>query len=236
METIDTAFALWPTAAFTMKNSYILHTNWRSTCSSRLRIALNLKHISYKPIYVNLDQGEQRLESYLALNSSGTVPCLQSNDGKVLITQSLAAIEYLDEVHTNSSPRLLPLDPETRALVRSMAYILAIDIQPLTSTRVSKDVVALGGSAKEWSRRAYDKGLGVYEARLRDGVSYSCGNGVTMADVCLVAAVWKALMLEVEVELLFPKIWKVYSCMMERREVREAHWREQEDCPASALA
>ncbi|KAF7186252.1 Maleylacetoacetate isomerase [Pseudocercospora fuligena] len=216
-----------------MANPYMLHTNWRSTCSSRLRIALNLKHIPYKPIYVNLDSNEQGRESYLALNPSGTVPCLQNQDGKVLITQSLAAIEYLDEVHPDS--RLLPLDPEEKALVRSMAYILAIDIQPLTSTRVGKDVVALGGSAKEWSRKAYEKGLGVFEARLAEDGNYSCGNYVTMADVCLVAAVWKALMLEVEVEVMFPRIWRVYLRMMEMREVREAHWREQEDCPASVL-
>ncbi|EME87739.1 uncharacterized protein MYCFIDRAFT_62532 [Pseudocercospora fijiensis CIRAD86] len=204
---------------------YTLHTNWRSTCSSRLRIALNLKHIPYKPIYVDLDRGEQHHESYLAVNPSGTVPCLQSEDGKVLITQSLAAIEFLDEVHPDSTPRL-----SSRASFTPLTSIH--HCHRLTSTRVSKDMVALGG----FGERIFEESLSEGTCCVRSSViGGKIGILLVISSLWLMFA-WFLLFgrlgcLSLMLRLFFPKIWSVYLLMMERRVDAEAHWKQQPDCP-----
>ena len=58
------------------------------------------------------------------------VPALQLDSGDVLI-QSLAIIEYLDEIHPQ--PPLLPRDPIARAKVRALAQVIACDIHPLNN-------------------------------------------------------------------------------------------------------
>ena len=53
------------------------------------------------------------------------LPALKLDSGDVLI-QSLAIIEYLDEVHPQ--PPLLPADPLERAKVQALAQVIACDI------------------------------------------------------------------------------------------------------------
>ena len=86
-----------------------LYDYYRSSCSYRVRIALNLKNISYDciPIHLLNQGGEQHTPSYRALNPEGVVPTLSEN-GHVL-TQSIAIIEYLNEINPN--PPLLPENP-----------------------------------------------------------------------------------------------------------------------------
>ena len=89
-----------------------LHSYFRSSAAFRVRIALNLKGLAYDLVPHHLRKGEQRSPAYLSLNPQGLVPALETDDGQVL-TQSLAIIEYLDEVH--SQPPLLPSGPADRA-------------------------------------------------------------------------------------------------------------------------
>ena len=84
-----------------------LHSNWRSSASWRVRIALNVKGIEYEYLPVNLLKGEQKQEKHLLLNPAGLVPALEI-DGHVL-TESLPIIEYLDEVYPEKT-KLLPND------------------------------------------------------------------------------------------------------------------------------
>jgi maleylacetoacetate isomerase len=85
-----------------------LFTYWRSSAAWRVRIALNLKTIAYSCEPVHLVRGEQRSPAYQLINPNAVVPALQLDDGTVL-TQSLAIIEYLNELHP--LPPLLPSDP-----------------------------------------------------------------------------------------------------------------------------
>jgi len=111
----------------------VLHDYFRSSSSIRLRAALNLKGLSYHQIAHHLRKGEQRDAAYLAINPQGLVPALVLEDGAVL-TQSLAIIEYLDEVHP--SPPLLPKSALDRARVRALAHAVALDIHPINNLRV----------------------------------------------------------------------------------------------------
>ena len=111
-----------------------LYTFFRSSASYRVRIALNLKGLTYEqaPIHLRRGGGEQLSAAYKAINPQALVPTLEDN-GKVL-TQSLAIIEYLEEKHPN--PPLLPKDPADKALVRSMAMVIACEVHPIQNLRV----------------------------------------------------------------------------------------------------
>ncbi len=110
-----------------------LYTYWRSLATFRVRIALNLKGLSYDSVYIDLDAGQQRAAEFKAVNPQMVIPALVDGDGPVLF-QSLAIMEYLDETHPQ--PPLLPSDPRARARVRGLAQIIACDSHPLLVPRI----------------------------------------------------------------------------------------------------
>jgi glutathione S-transferase len=84
---------------------------WRTSATCRVRVALNLKGLSARERNVNLDHGEQSGEVFLKINLMGAIPTLIDHDPgqpHTPITQSLAILEYLDEIHP--LPALLPSD------------------------------------------------------------------------------------------------------------------------------
>ncbi|XP_017507044.3 maleylacetoacetate isomerase isoform X4 [Manis javanica] len=116
----------------------ILYSYFRSSCSWRVRIALALKSIDYDTMPINLikDGGQQFSEEFQALNPMKQVPALKI-DG-ITISQSLAIIEYLEEIQP--TPQLLPQDPKKRARVRMISNLIAGGIQPLQNLSVLKQV------------------------------------------------------------------------------------------------
>ncbi|MFZ0071091.1 MAG: maleylacetoacetate isomerase, partial [Xanthobacteraceae bacterium] len=110
-----------------------LYSYFRSSAAYRARIALNLKGLSYQTIAIHLtkDGGLQSSPAFRAINPQMRVPAMKLPDGEILL-QSLAIIEYLDELHPQ--PRLLPADATQRARVRAVAQIIASDIHPLNNT------------------------------------------------------------------------------------------------------
>lgn len=112
-----------------MADKPILYSYFRSSCSWRVRIALALKGIDYEIVPINLikDGGQQFTEEFQTLNPMKQVPALKI-DG-ITIVQSLAIMEYLEE--TRPIPRLLPQDPQKRAIVRMISDLIASGIQPL---------------------------------------------------------------------------------------------------------
>jgi len=148
------------------------------------------------------------------------------------IGQSMAALEWLEEAHPDARP-LLPPAPDLvgRATVRSLANIIACDTQPVTNMRILKRIRVLGGDANQWARELMADGLAAYEAALA-GVAgkYSYGDNVTIADVCLVPAVWGALRFEVDISA-YPTIKRIFEAISEDPAVAKAHWKNQEDTP-----
>jgi hypothetical protein len=110
-----------------------LYDYFRSSAAYRVRIALNLKGVAPERAFVHLRRGAQHADDYLALNPQGLVPTLVTDNGEVL-TQSLAIIEWLDEVYPE--PPLLPSTAAERVRVRALALAIACDIHPLNNTRV----------------------------------------------------------------------------------------------------
>jgi maleylacetoacetate isomerase len=111
-----------------------LYTYYRSSAAYRVRIALSLKGVDYEPVFIDLrpPAAGQRAPEYLAINPQGLIPALE-HDGTTL-TQSLAIIEYLDELYPQ--PPFMPAAAVARAQVRSMALAVACEIHPLNNSRV----------------------------------------------------------------------------------------------------
>jgi maleylacetoacetate isomerase/maleylpyruvate isomerase len=172
-----------------------LYTYFRSSASFRVRIALNLKGMGYEASSVHLPKGEHRAATYSKVNPQALTPTLELDDGEQL-AQSLAIIEYLDEVHPQ--PPLLPKDAKGRARVRSLSLLIACEIHPLNNLRTLQYLKrALGQSEDQvnaWYRHWVADGLAKFEADLaRGGTGKFChGDSATMADCCLVPQIFNA--------------------------------------------
>jgi maleylpyruvate isomerase len=164
---------------------------FRSSAAYRVRIALNLKGLDYERAYVHLTRGggEQFAPEYRALNPQSLVPVLQ--DGEATLTQSLAIIEYLDEMYPR--PPLLPLDALERARIRSLALAIACEIHPLNNLRVLRYLQHTLKVSEEqktaWYHHWVNTGLEGLETRLaRDPATakFCHGDTPTLADIVLV--------------------------------------------------
>jgi maleylacetoacetate isomerase len=184
-----------------------LYSFFRSSAAYRVRIALNLKGLPYDmvPIHLSKDGGQQRRPDFVAVNPQMRVPALALDSGDVL-TQSLAIIEYLDEVHPK--PPLLPSDPLARAKVRAIAQMVACDIHPLNNLvalqYLKRSLKQEQPEIDAWYHHWVTEGFKAIEAMISPS-PYTCGSQVTLADLCLVPQVFNARRLKVPLDA-FPKI------------------------------
>jgi maleylacetoacetate isomerase len=174
-----------------------LYGYFRSSAVYRVRIALNLKGLAYDTVPVHLLRGggEQRQPDYLARNPQGLVPALEVEGGAVL-TQSLAIIEYLDEIRPD--PPLLPGTPLDRARIRAMALAVAAEIHPLNNLRVldrlRRELGQGEAAVRAWYRHWVETGLAALEQLVLRGPGggFCHGGGPTLADCCLVPQIANA--------------------------------------------
>lgn len=180
-----------------MAKDLVLYDYWRSSASYRVRIALNLKGLPYTGHSVHLvqDGGQQHAPDYLALNPQQLVPSLV--DGDLVLTQSLAIMEYLEEKWP--MPPLLPADRAGRARVRALALVVACDVHPLGNLRVLQylqgELDVDEERRKEWSRHWIATGFAALEAMLAGDPAtgrFCHGDTPGMADVLLVPQVYNA--------------------------------------------
>ncbi|WP_294611712.1 maleylacetoacetate isomerase [Roseovarius sp.] len=192
----------------------VLHNFFRSSTSTRLRAALNLKGLEYDYVSYALRNGETRTPSYLAMNPAGLVPALEREDGSVL-TQSLAIIEWLDEVHP--APPLLPADAEGRARVRALAYMIGCEVHPLNNLRVlgylgqqfGADDAALAGWFTHWVQVTFEPLETLLAASPETG---ACCHGDLpgLADLCLYAQVWNNRRFDIDMAA-YPTIARIFA-------------------------
>jgi maleylacetoacetate isomerase len=166
---------------------------WRSSAAFRVRVALNLKGLSAHEQNIDLDAGEQRSAEFLKISPLGSIPAL-IEEGREPLTQSLAILEFLDELQP--SPPLLPSDLYSRARVRSIASMCAADTHPLVVPRVKKYLQTTGGfddaAWRAWQIRWLGAGLAAVEERLAGAPetgTFCHGDEPTMADICLASIV-----------------------------------------------
>ncbi len=171
----------------------VLYDYWRSSASYRVRIALNLAGIEYRPVVVNLLDGSHKAAEHLERNPQGFVPALEV-DG-LMLTQSLAIIEYL--IETRGLP-LLPDDAPDRARVRALAHAIAMDIHPVCNLSVVAHVMEITGGGAEarsdWMQHFISQGLAAFETMLDHAETGRFCHGDTpgLADICLMPQVYNA--------------------------------------------
>lgn len=192
----------------------VLHNYFRSSTSTRLRAALNLKGLPYEYVAHHLRKGEHRAAAYLAINPQGLVPSLVLGDGTVL-TQSLAIIEYLDEVHPE--PPLLPKAAVERARVRALACAVACEIHPVNNLRVLGYLKSAFGADDEataaWFRHWVDETFAPLENMLAEDSKtgrFCHGNMPGLADVCLYAQVLNNRRFNVDMSH-YPTIGRIFD-------------------------
>ena len=169
----------------------VFYEYWRSSAAYRVRIALNLKGVPYRSVQLDLTTGAQSSPEYLALNPQGLVPAL-AIDG-LLLTQSLAIIDYLDAKFKD--PPMVSSDPASRSRTLAQALLIAADIHPLNNLRVLKYLRRELGQDDEavnaWYRHWIAEGFAALEQQAPDAGFFG-GDQPNMADVCLVPQVANA--------------------------------------------
>ncbi len=180
-----------------------LYDYWRSSASYRVRIGLNLLGLAYEAVAVDLTKGEQRGAANLGRNPQGLVPAVEI-DG-LLLTQSLAILEYLDETRRAG---WLPAGPGGRARVRALAQAVAVDIHPVCNPRVARFAETRGGiPLADWMGQFIPLGLEGVEGLLAQGTAgrFCHGDSVSLADICLVPQVYNARRWNVSLDP-FPRV------------------------------
>eukprot|EP01099_Mayorella_cantabrigiensis_P000270 TRINITY_DN1125_c0_g1_i1.p1 TRINITY_DN1125_c0_g1~~TRINITY_DN1125_c0_g1_i1.p1 ORF type:complete len:222 (+),score=49.79 TRINITY_DN1125_c0_g1_i1:85-750(+) len=176
---------------------YHLYSYWRSSCSWRVRIALAMKGIEYEYHAINLLKAEQKSDDYSTHNPSKQIPTLVLPDGTNLC-QSLAILEYLDEVFPDREPLLPrgngPEDAVKRARVRHISEIVNSFIQPLQNPRIPKLVYPDSpDKALQFAADFIREGFQSIEKVLANTAGrFAVGDQVTIADLCLVPQVYNA--------------------------------------------
>lgn len=147
----------------------------------RVRIALREKGLVCEEAIVDLPAGALRRPDFLRRNPFAQVPVLE--DGDLVLAESIAILEYLEERHP--APPLLPAGAAARARVRELMLWsnghLAPAWKAVAAPLFSPDVHADDPSVRD-GRAALGRYLDVLEERLGDG-PWLAGD-YSLADVC----------------------------------------------------
>ncbi|WP_347453376.1 maleylacetoacetate isomerase [Acinetobacter thermotolerans] len=208
-----------------------LYGFFRSGTSHRLRIALNLKGLSYQQVSVSLAKNQHHQDEFKALNPQGLVPVLETEQG--LLTQSPAMIEWLEEAYPEVA--LLPKDPFEKAKVRALAAIVGCDIHPINNKRVLEYLRNILGQDETqvlaWCAEWISKGFEALEALLQQDQTrenFCYGNSATLADVYLIPQVYSAKRFKVDLTP-YPTIVSIYEHCMQLEAFQKADPAQQAD-------
>jgi len=205
-----------------------LYGFWRSLASYRVRVALAMKGMQAEEISVDLLKGKQNEGDYLAVNPQGVVPALVLDEGGPPLFQSLAILEYLEEVRPQ--PALLPKDPRGRARVRGLALIAAADGHPLVTPRIrtylekemKQDEAARNRWLGHWTMRALEA-IESHLSNEKETGRFCHGDSPTIADICVASQMIAALAyFNVDTKAM-PTAMRIYSQCMEIDAFAKAH-------------
>jgi maleylacetoacetate isomerase len=201
----------------------VLYGYWRSSATYRVRIALNLKGVSYSTVAVNLLKDEHVGGDHIARHPSGRVPILEIDGFR--LGQSMAIVDYLDE--SRPKPALLPADPRERAHVRDLKDQIVADIHPLNNTstlaRLRSQFGADDEAIAQWYAHWIGRGFSVLEKMLPSSGDFCAGSSVTLADVVLAPQVANARRYPNHIDLTkFPNILRIDTALRKLKSFHDA--------------
>ena len=173
-------------------------------------------------------------DAYGEKNPNRLVPLLEKGDHR--IHQSLAIIEYLDEIQ--AEPPLLPKSALDRAWVRSLAMDIACDIHPINNVRVLRYLKKLDidNEARDtWYQHWVQLGLASLEKQLSNDQrvgSFACGNEPGLIDICLVPQLFNAFSSKMDVSP-YPTLMRIFDECMKLPTFIDASWEKQIDAEGS---
>ncbi len=205
----------------------ILYSYFRSSAAYRVRIGLNLKGLDYqiKPVHLLKDGGQQHQPDYVQINPVQLLPAL--DDDGLIITQSLAILEYLDERYPELP--LLPKASAERAWARSMAQTVACDIHPLNNLRVlqylKNELHAEEDARNQWYRHWVNVGLegleGLVQRHGKKDHPFIFGDTPGLAEICLIPQMFNARRFDIDLSV-FPRLLAVEEKCLELSAFQEA--------------
>jgi maleylacetoacetate isomerase len=210
-----------------------LYSYFRSSCSWRVRLALNVLEIPYRTIPINLLKNQQKSETYLGINPLGTVPAIRTGDGAV-VWQSLAIIDLLDV-----DQRLLPTDRYERARCIQIVQTICSEIQPLQNLSVVTRLKQLAGdqAGTDWALHHNQTKLQIINDSLVDKSGGFCiGRKVTLADICLIPQLYSANRFGIDLKTSFPHLYRIAKSLETIDAFKRAHAHSQPDCPDDVKA
>ena len=211
-----------------------LYNYFRSSTSFRVRIALNIKKLNYEyiPVHLLTDGGDQNKFSYRQLNPAGGVPTLVHD--QTTVSQSVAILEYLDEVFPQTY-QLLPKNNVDRAAIRQFCQIINSDMHAYNNLKTLKyldqKLLITSDQKSAWSKHWLSDGLSACENTLKKSNSLYCfGDSVTMADVLLIPQLFTAVRFEIDIKQ-YPTLFKINENCMLNESFIKAHPFRQIDTP-----
>ncbi|KAL3824987.1 hypothetical protein ACJIZ3_021016 [Penstemon smallii] len=209
-----------------------LYSYWRSSCSCRVRIALNLKGLDYEYIPVNLLIGEQKSPEFLKLNPLGFVPLLV--DGDIVIADSYAILMYLEEKYPQHP--LLPQDLQRKAVNHQAANLVSSGIQCYQNLPIIGYIKEKLGPEEmlTWLQHHIQKGFAALEKLLGNYAGkYATGDEVFLADLFLAPQIDVAVKIfNIEMKE-FPLLSKMNESYKEHPAFENAMPGNQPDAPPS---
>lgn len=211
-----------------------LFSYYRSSCSYRVRIGLNLKELEYEYIPVHLVRagGEQHSATFTAHNSMNQVPYFIHDD--VALSQSMAILKYIDETWKQPA-QLFSNDIKVQAKQIELAEIINAGIQPIQNLSVLKklaiDFTADKSQTAAWSKHWIESGFKALESELiKTSGTYCFGDKVSIVDLFLIPQVYNANRFEVNLTN-YPTIDKINAHCLNQGAFMSAHPENQQDTP-----
>jgi len=184
----------------------------------KVRVYLKEKGIEVPSATVNIIAGENRQPEFLKKNPMGGLPVLELDDGSYL-PESLAIIEYFEELHPN--PPMIGTTPVERARVRSIERLCELSVlgriagifqntSPLFAVRIkqSADAAESAKSALATNLKILDDKIGSH--------TFVAGDKPTIADCTLLAAMQFAEFAQVAIDPGCKNVHRWYESFKQR--------------------
>ncbi len=193
-----------------------------STPSLGVEFAAIASGIKFEKKVVDLQNGEQRSDDYLAINSAGKVPALQ--DGDFHLSESQAIMRYLARQQGSD---LFPADIKGQAHVEQwMDYVAHHVRAPFGRIQFNRLVAPMIGQPVDEASikmgvHFLEQSLPIIDQKLSE-TEFLCGNTMSLADITLLASLDPSEALKIDLEN-YPYLIRWRGALRERDFYQNVH-------------